>query len=35
MTHIGIIGAGVAGLQLGLLLQQRGITTTIYAERSA
>jgi len=35
MTHIGIIGAGVAGLQLGLLLQQCGITTTIYAERSA
>lgn len=35
MSNIGIIGAGVAGLQLGLLLQQRGIPATIYAERSA
>lgn len=35
MTSIGIVGAGVAGLQLGLFLQQRGIAATIYAERSA
>lgn len=35
MTQIGIVGAGVAGLQLGLYLQQHGIAATIYAERSA
>lgn len=35
MKNIGIIGAGVAGLQLGLFLQQRGVSATIYAERSA
>lgn len=35
MTNIGIVGAGVAGLQLGLYLRQRGIDATIYAERSA
>lgn len=35
MTHIGIVGAGVAGLQLGLYLRQRGMRATIYAERTA
>lgn len=35
MTNIGIVGAGVAGLQLGLYLRQQGIETTLYAERSA
>jgi 2-polyprenyl-6-methoxyphenol hydroxylase-like FAD-dependent oxidoreductase len=34
MTHIGIIGAGVAGLHLGLFLQQRGIEATIYTEKT-
>jgi 2-polyprenyl-6-methoxyphenol hydroxylase-like FAD-dependent oxidoreductase len=34
MTQIGIVGAGVAGLQLGLLLQTYGITSTIYAEQT-
>jgi len=34
MISIGIVGTGIAGLQLGLLLQQRGITTTIYADRT-
>jgi 2-polyprenyl-6-methoxyphenol hydroxylase-like FAD-dependent oxidoreductase len=34
MSSIGIVGAGVAGLHLGLFLQQQGIEATIYAERS-
>jgi 2-polyprenyl-6-methoxyphenol hydroxylase-like FAD-dependent oxidoreductase len=34
MAHIGIIGSGIAGLQLGLELQQHGIETTIYSERT-
>jgi 2-polyprenyl-6-methoxyphenol hydroxylase-like FAD-dependent oxidoreductase len=34
MTHIGIIGAGVAGLHLGLFLKQRGIEATIYTEKT-
>ncbi|HYF64203.1 MAG TPA: styrene monooxygenase/indole monooxygenase family protein [Herpetosiphonaceae bacterium] len=34
MTHIGIIGAGVAGLHLGLFLQQRGVEATIYTEKT-
>lgn len=33
MTRIGIIGAGTAGLHLGLRLQQLGIPATIYTER--
>jgi 2-polyprenyl-6-methoxyphenol hydroxylase-like FAD-dependent oxidoreductase len=33
MTHIGIVGAGVAGLQLGLHLQMHGIESTLYAEQ--
>lgn len=34
MTTIGIVGAGVAGLHLGLYLRQQGIATTIYAEKT-
>ena len=34
MAHIGIIGSGIAGLQLGLELQQHGIETTIYSDRT-
>lgn len=34
MHDIGIVGAGVAGLHLGLLLQKHGIQPTLYAERS-
>src|SRR4051794_10420376 len=34
MYSIGIVGAGIAGLHLGLFLQQRGVSGTIYAERS-
>lgn len=32
---IGIIGAGVAGLHLGLYLQQHGVPHTIYSDKSA
>lgn len=35
MTSIGIIGAGVAGLQLGLFLRQQGIQATIYTEKTS
>lgn len=35
MSEIGIVGAGTAGLQLALLLQQRGVEPTLYAERTA
>jgi hypothetical protein len=34
MKDIGIIGSGIAGLQLGLGLQQHGIDATIYCERT-
>lgn len=34
MNNIGIVGTGIAGLQLGLFLQQRGIPTTIYTDRT-
>jgi hypothetical protein len=34
MANIGIIGSGIAGLQLGLGLQQQGIAATIYSERT-
>lgn len=34
MTSIGIIGAGVAGLHLGLFLRQHGIAATIYTEKT-
>jgi styrene monooxygenase A-like protein len=32
MKHIGIVGSGIAGLQLGLYLQMHGIGVTIYCE---
>lgn len=32
--HIGIIGAGVAGLHLGLLLRQHGVDATIITDRT-
>lgn len=35
MKSIGIVGAGVAGLHLGLQLRQQGIPTTIYTNRTA
>ena len=35
MTHVGIIGSGIAGLHLGLLLQKHGIGVTIYTEKTA
>lgn len=35
MKHIGIVGAGVAGLQLGLYLRQQGIDATMYSEYAA
>lgn len=31
MSGIGIVGAGISGLQLALYLQQRGVDTTVYA----
>ena len=34
MANIGIVGSGIAGLQLGLGLQQHGIPSTIYSERT-
>ena len=34
MTSIGIVGAGIAGLHLSLLLTQRGVSVTLYAERT-
>lgn len=34
MKSIGIIGSGIAGLQLGLLLQRHGLDATIYSDRS-
>lgn len=35
MTTIGIVGAGVSGLHLGLQLTQAGVPVTIYAAQSA
>ena len=35
MTSIGIVGAGVSALHLGLLLRQHDVPVTIYAEKSA
>jgi 2-polyprenyl-6-methoxyphenol hydroxylase-like FAD-dependent oxidoreductase len=34
MKNIGIVGSGIAGLQLGLYLQKHGIGATIYSDRS-
>ncbi|MRG96267.1 styrene monooxygenase/indole monooxygenase family protein [Polyangium spumosum] len=34
MSSIGIVGAGIAGLQLGLYLRSRGISCTLYTDRS-
>ncbi|HEX6292567.1 MAG TPA: styrene monooxygenase/indole monooxygenase family protein [Herpetosiphonaceae bacterium] len=34
MKQIGIVGAGIAGLHLGLLLQQQRVRVTLYAERT-
>src|SRR5262245_49854311 len=34
MADIGIVGSGIAGLQLGLGLRQLGIDATIYSERT-
>ena len=31
---IGVVGAGIAGLHLGLLLQQAGIEATIFTEHT-
>lgn len=35
MLNIGIVGAGIAGLHLGLFLRQHGVAATIYADRTA
>jgi 2-polyprenyl-6-methoxyphenol hydroxylase-like FAD-dependent oxidoreductase len=35
MSSIGIVGAGVAGLQLGILLRRGQVDVTIYADRAA
>ncbi|MEV7677769.1 styrene monooxygenase/indole monooxygenase family protein [Streptomyces sp. NPDC088341] len=34
MPDIAIVGAGISGLHLALRLQQAGVSTTVYAERS-
>jgi hypothetical protein len=34
MTKIGIVGAGIAGLQLALFLQKEGVTTTLYSDKT-
>jgi len=34
MKNIGIVGSGIAGLQLGLFLQKHGVDATIYSDRS-
>lgn len=34
MTRIGIVGAGVSGLHLGLWLRHYGIDATIYSEKT-
>jgi len=34
MTSIGIVGTGISGLNLALTLQQAGIDTTVYAEKT-
>lgn len=34
MDGIGIVGAGVAGLHLGMLLRRKGVPVTLYSERA-
>jgi 2-polyprenyl-6-methoxyphenol hydroxylase-like FAD-dependent oxidoreductase len=34
MKSIGIVGSGIAGLQLGLFLQKHGVTPVIYSDRT-
>src|SRR5215813_6016434 len=34
MKNIGIVGSGIAGLQLGLFLLKHGVDATIYSDRS-
>jgi 2-polyprenyl-6-methoxyphenol hydroxylase-like FAD-dependent oxidoreductase len=34
MSHVGIVGGGVAGLQLGLYLRDHGIAATIYTNKT-
>src|SRR5436190_3846537 len=34
MLSIGIVGSGIAGLHLGLYLQQAGVAATIYSDRT-
>src|SRR5215831_18464077 len=34
MKNIGIVGSGIAGLQLGLFLQKHDVDATIYSDRS-
>jgi 2-polyprenyl-6-methoxyphenol hydroxylase-like FAD-dependent oxidoreductase len=34
MSGIGIVGSGIAGLHLGLFLQQHGVPATIYSDRT-
>jgi 2-polyprenyl-6-methoxyphenol hydroxylase-like FAD-dependent oxidoreductase len=34
MRSIGIVGSGIAGLHLGLKLQQAGVATTMYSDRT-
>lgn len=34
MTSIGIVGTGISGLQLALTLQQAGVDTTVYSDRT-
>jgi hypothetical protein len=34
MKNVGIVGSGIAGLQLGLFLQRHGMDATIYSDKS-